>query len=300
MRKYDKLLNMKSKHYTRNVIFFFLNSVAILLLIVFLVLSYTVFSNVVVDSIRSIPSMILGFLFPLEKICYDNVRDSQPWQSYLRFALRKKDITKDTDIRISYAAFIVIEINGKYLLKQNTHGFGLFTLPGRTYRLSSEKKAELQEKFDVKPDPVIDKDYQDYRLLVKAKHIKGFYKQFLEDVKPREFDYSPILKEIATNLNLNEDFFENANLKFAGRRINPISYSRYTNFHEMILADKLMLYLKDEQLKALTERLEEPQDKYVLRTLDVIKANGVNKQAGQMKADIATNVYDIISMEMRI
>lgn len=300
MRKYDKLLNMKSKHYTRNVIFLILNSIGILLLVVFLVLSYTVLFNVIPDSIRSVPFSIVGFLLPLEKICFDNVRDAQPWQSYLRFALRKKDITYDTDIRISYAAFIVIEINGKYLLKQNSHGFDLYTLPARTYRLSPEKKAELQEKFDVKADPIINKEYQDYRLLVKAKHIKGFYKQFLEDVNPLAFDYSPILKEIAENLNLGEDFFDDAPLKFAGRRINPISYSRYTNFYEMILADKLMLYLKDEQLKVLIEKLEQPQEKYVLKPLDVIKANGVNKEAGNLRADIATNVYDIISMEMRI
>lgn len=57
------------------------------------------------DGIVKLTCSILGVLFPIEINQIQNITDKLPWQTYLRYLLRKKILKKDSRIRISFAIF---------------------------------------------------------------------------------------------------------------------------------------------------------------------------------------------------
>ena len=302
MKKYISL-KKPGKDYTRKIIIFIANSIAIVLLLVFAILSLTVWKGNIPDSIIGVAFSIAGFLLHFEKTCFENVNDALPWETFLRLAIRKKEITSQSDIRISYAAVMIIEVNGKYLLKLNSHGLGVYYLPARTYRLSIEKLQSLKEEFAVKEDAaIINKKYHDYRLLVEAKKLKKFYQRFLEDVDPNTYDYSSIIQDVISKedgLGLDEELFKDLKIDFIGRKIRPIAYSSYFSVYEMLLADILVFRPNEEQYQALMEAMEKEHSNYRFETIDIIKTNGVNLAIGKQKGDISPHVQEYLTFKQK-
>jgi len=287
--------NIDNKKRIKPIILFALNTAGIVLLIVFNVLSLFVFKQYIPDSIIGAAFSVLGFLLPLEKVSFENLTDALPWQSYLRYLSRKKEITRKTPIRISYAGYVIFKINGKYLLLKNTHGIDLYQLSARTYHLDYEKYVAIKKQFNAEDDDYItDKDYYDYRLLVPANRIKRFYKFFLSDVDPKTYDYSEAVDNIITRIGANKDIFKDVKITFVSRKIFPIAFSRYTNHFEMIVADVNVVEPNEEQFKELVKLAGTSNDEYRFVTINELKSNGTDVKIGKRKADITPIAYEII------
>lgn len=287
--------NIDNKKRIKPIILFSLNTFGIVFLIVFSVLSLFVFKQYIPDSIIGAAFSVLGFLLPLEKISYENLTDALPWQSYLRYLSRKKEINRKTLIRISYAGYVIFKINGKYLLLKNTHGIELYQLSARTYRLEYEKYVAIKKQFDAEDDDYItDKNYYDYRLLVPANRIKRFYKFFLNDINPKTYDYSEVVDNVITRIGASKTLFKEVKTSFVSRKIFPIAFSRYTSHFEMIVADINIFEPNEEQFKELVRLSETNNDEYRFVTINELKSNGTDVKIGKRKADIAPISYEII------
>lgn len=293
--KRKKELSKPSKKYVLHLFLFVGNTSLIILLAVFIVLRYTVLKDVIPDSIMKLAFSLIAFLLPFEKQFFDGIRDKMPWQHSLRRALRRKKLTQDSLVRISYSAVIIIEINGKYLMEKNTHGLETYFLPARVYELSVERKNYLVKTFKIKEDSFFKKDYCDYRLYVKARNLKRFYREFLNDVDPFTYDYSPWIKEeIVDGLSLPKDIFEKVDLEFDTRIIRPIQFARRANCFEMYSVDRVIFKPTEEQYEILLELVDKEFPGYRFNTLEEIKMDGVNKDKGKVNADIPDYVYDTI------
>ena len=288
-------LEKPSKNYIFNVLLFAANNLAIILLIVFVILAYTVIRQYIPDSILNVPFSLIGFLLPVDKYLFDRIRDSLPWETTLRSAINKKQLKKDDEIRISYSYFLVVEVNGKYLLRKNTHGLETYTLPAYTYPLSLEKKEELDEEFGIRICNYFqDKDWYDYRLYIKANKLKKFYRQFLSDVDPYNYDYSPLKEIIVEGLNLDKEIFKNAKIDFNARIIPQIKYSRKIGTFEMYVQDRIVFSPTEEQFAILKELIDKELGDFRFVSLEIIKNNGADESIGKFNNDIPDFVYDEI------
>lgn len=294
--KTKKAKTEKSKH-IKALIFLILNTIAIIVCTTFAVLSWTVFRNYIPDSVAGVALSIAGFLLPIEKDLYENFNDAMPWQAYLRYLLRKKEINKNTLIRTNYVAFMIVEVDNKYLVLKNTHGMGLFQLPAKAYRMSYEKRMYLEKKFNTSPDDYITgKSYYDYRFLVKAKDLKKFYNHFLTDINPLTYDYSIIVQKMVDKCGLDNELFKNGKVAFKERQIERIQYSRYTSHYEMMVCDVTLFEPTEEQYNALMAVVNEETDDFKFVTLKELKSNGVDAEAGKRLADIIPGAYDLVTL----
>ena len=294
-KKQRKELLRPSKKYALHLFLFIGNTSLILLLTLFVILRYTVFKDVIPDSIMKLAFSLIAFLLPFEKQFYDGIRDKMPWQHSLRRAIRRKKINHDSLIRISYSAVIIIEVNGQYLMEKNTHGLETYFLPARVYDLSMERKNFLVKQFKIKEDAFFKKEWCDYRLYVKARYLKRFYREFLNDVDPFNYDYSPWIKEeIVDGLSLPKEVFDKVDLEFDARIISPINFARRANCFEMYSVDRVIFKPTEEQYEILANLVDKEFPGYRFNTLEEIKMDGVNKDKGKMNADIPDYVYDTV------
>lgn len=272
-----------------------LNSIGIVALICFVVLGLTIYRNVIPDSVIGVACTVLGFLLPLEKTSFENYIDKMPWQSDLRYLLRRKEIGRKTYIRTSYAGFLIVKVQNKYLLVKNEHGLGLYQLCARTYPLSFEESESIKKRFNAENDPYIkDTSYCDYRYLVPSSELKRFFKHFERSINPETYDYSSIIGDIVHRCRLNPEIFNKCKTTFLGRKINKIEFSRYTNYYEMIVSDISVFEPNEEQFKELLRIGKNKADKFEFATIKEIKANGVDAENGKLRADIAPFTYDLL------
>lgn len=300
MKKDNRNINLLKKHskkYFKSFVLLILSVFGIVSMTVFLLVMYIGFPNAIPDSILGAVFSVITFLLPITKMLFDEMRNSAPWETYLNLAFKNKELNSKSYIRISYSAFLVIEVDGKYPLVLNSHGLGLYQLPAHVYRLDLDKWNHLKTKFGAMSDDYIHTEYIAYRFLVPAKKIKSFYSHFLNTVNPFNYDYTNLLMDFLKRIDLNPEVFKNADIVFTNRYIKPINYSRYTGHHEMILADKLVLRMNEEQLNEFRRVMANPNEKLRFETLNIIKSNGTDKENNKLRADVATNAYDIISLE---
>ena len=288
-------LNKPSKSYYMKLVLLISNTIIIVLIGLFLALGYASKLGNIPDSIFKVCFAIIGSLLTFEKFSFEGIRDVLPWENSLRIELRKKGFSKESPVRISYCAVLIVEVNGKYLLKKNSHGLETFGLPARAYGMSIEKKDELIKNFGVQIDTHIDKDWYDYRLYVKAKYLKKFYNQFVIDVNPYTYDYRPILNQIIEGYGLDENIFKDAKIEFDTRIIPLVKYTRKVGTLEMYVLYRFILKPNEEQFAVLNNILDQKNKDYRFECLEVIKQNGVNKAINKMNSDIPEFVYDTIT-----
>lgn len=289
--KKPKILK-KTKKYSISLFLLIISIISILILALISALAMT---NVlkINDSVIKFIFAFLGFLLPIVKKLFEDVRDSSPWETYLNFLRRKGKINKNDVIRVSYAAFFIIEVENEYLLLKNSHGMNVYLMPSMTYKITPEDKKYLMEKFHLIKDSFLKKDYDDYRLLVPQNELKKFYRHFCEQFNPYEDDYKHIMDNIVEKCGLSKPIFENITTVFKGRYIKNIEYSRYSSHFEMILGDVFEVCLNEEQKKEIARiKTLENNDNYRFATIDEIKSNGIDTSKGKMVSDIAVNAYD--------
>lgn len=143
--KKPKILK-KSTKYKISLLLLIIAIISILLLALLSVLAMT---NVlkINDSVIKFIFAFLGFLLPIVKRLFEDVRDFSPWETYLSFLRRKGKIHKNELIRVSYAAFFIIEVENEYLLLKSSHGMNMYLMPSMTYRLHQRIKNTLLKIF---------------------------------------------------------------------------------------------------------------------------------------------------------
>jgi hypothetical protein len=246
------------------------------------------------DSIIKIIFATFGFLLPYLKNAIEELENSTPWETYLTYLIKKEKLSQDTLVRISYSAFLIVEIDGKYLLVKNSHGLNLYQLPARTYGLSEEERVQMQIEFGAVQEDFIKKDYCDYRMLIPIKKVKAFYKRFCEKINPYEYSYQEIVNDIVEKCGMDASVFASSRIFFKKRKINKIAFSRYTNHYEMNVADICVLSLSEEQKSEIRKAVQNASPSFKLATLQEIKANGINVEQGKLDADIAVITYDYL------
>ena len=292
MRERNPLLK-KSKTYIEHLLF--LISISFLLVAAVIVIALVIAGTIhIKDSIMNVIYCILGVLIPIEKSAIEKLFDATPWETHLSSLFRKGIIKKDDLIRISFAACMLIEVDGEYLLVKNSHGIGLFQLPSRTYPLTYEESKELEIKYNALRDNAIPHKFYDYRLLIPAKKIKPFYRDFCSTVNPYTYDYRPILCDVARRCSLDDSFSSDGRISFRDRIVRKIEFSRYTDQYEMIVLDVCLLIPTETQLAALRTLKSVSTEEYRFADLTIIKNNGVEKEKGKLFADIGPYVYDTI------
>ena len=249
------------------------------------------------DSVLGFIFTIIGLLLPLGTSLIEKLKDSTPWETYLRFLIKKEKLSPKTVIRISYAAHLIVEVNGKYLLLKNHHGINLYHFPSWTYSLSEEESLNIQLKFGAIKDGFIKKDYNDYRFLIPTKKLKSFYKYFCENVDPYNYSCQNLVDDFVARCGLNKDIFSNANTIFKQRKIKRIEFARYTDHYEMNVADVYLLCPNKEQLHALQQLENCSNPAFKFATFQEIKRNGINEETGNLYADIAPFSYDLLTSE---
>lgn len=284
----------KSKAYVTSVISFVIISLVMLSLVVLAVLS--LFDILVLrDAIIKFIFAFLGFLLPIEKSAFEKLKNSSPWETYLNYLIRKEKLPTSTPIRISYAAHLVVEFNGKYLLLNNKYGINLFQFPSRTYPISEEEARNIKIKFDAREDTYIKKDFYDYRFMIPAKNLKSFYKYFCYNIDPYTYSCQHIVDDFVERCSLNKELFADVKYVFKQRKIKKIEYSRFTDSYEMNVADVYVFCPTNEQMKALVELEDVQSNMFKVATYEEVKRNGTNVEKGKLYADIAPLAYNLLS-----
>ena len=283
----------KSKEYVENLVKFIGLAAVIVAIVVIVALS--VFHVITVDDfVMKFLFALLGFLLPIVKNVFDALKDSTPWETYLTYLMKKENVSPKEFIRTSYAASVIIEIGGKYLLLKNPNGLKLYGLPSRTYSITKEEEARIEVSFGAIRDDFIRRDYSDYRFLVPIKNVKRFYQYFCEHIDPYQYSYQGIIDDVVAACGFDAKVFEDANVMFRNRRVRRIAFSRYTGYYEMNVMDVCLLIPTPEQEAELLKMVDEQQDGFRFETLNLIKSNGVDKTTGDFFADISTITYDFI------
>lgn len=283
----------KSATYIKNLIVFIAITLTIIALIV---VSFLSILNIIIlrDSLIKFIFAFLGFLLPIEKTAYERLKESSPWETYLNYLIKKEKLSAETRIRISYAAVVIVELNGEYLLLKNSKGIGLFQFPSWTYSLSEEETKKIEIKFGASKDNFIKRNFNDYRFYVPVKNVKKFYKDFCEKIDPYSYSCSNIICDCATKCSLNSEVFIDSKSLFKWRKIEKIKYSRYTNEYEMNVRDVYILCLNDEQKNELQKIYGVTSESFRWATEREIKQNGINEDVGNLYADIAPFTYEIM------
>ena len=285
----------KSKPYVKNLIVFSAICAAVLLAltaIVLALLDIILLNEITVNIIFA----LLGFLLSTGKAVYEKIKDSSPWETYLNYLVKKENLSDETNIRISYAAFLLIELNGQYLLLKNRHGINLFQLPSWTYEVPDEETLQkIEHGLGASRDQFIKREYNDYRFLVPVKNLKKFYKYFCEKVNPYQYSCAKIVQNMVERCSLAPEIFSDITTFFKWRKIRKIQYSRYTSKYEMNVCDIYVFCANEAQKNALKESTSISSDAFKWVSIDQIKANGVDKEMGDLYADIAPFTYEILT-----
>lgn len=269
--------------------------VVILLLCMFFAIRFK-FEYVAISN--AICSCFIGILIKVGISTIIDIYDSMPWQTYLRVLLRTKEISNNTYLRISYAYLFRIEVDGKYLLIKNKNGINKYQPPGHTYHLSLEEKNYLKNKFHILEDDKLTtkKIKNDYRLRVKARYLKGFYNRFLQKIdKEHSENYFQGFKEKLLDSNiLNKEIFAEAKFQMVRRDVQRISYSKFFQCYEMVLADIFEVILNENQIEYIRELIKEESNDYIFCTDKYIKALGVDPEKNDFISEIAEHAEKIL------
>lgn len=270
-------------------------SIVILLIIMYVLIKIDFKYTAIINSVCS---CLVGVIIKMTINTIIDIYDSLPWQTYLRVLLRTKEITNKTYIRISYAYLFRIELDGKYMLIKNKNGLNKMQPPGHTYKLDDNEKRILKHKYNVLEDDKLKtkKIKDDYRLRVPAKHLRAFYKRFCKrvDLMKKENYLSGFKNTLIKSGYLDENVFNDVDLSFIKRDVQKISFSKFFQCYEMILADIIEVNLNDSQKKYLRKLMEEESKDYMFVTDKYINSLGVDPENNDFVAEVAEHSYKIL------
>ena len=226
------------------------------------------------ELIMSLGSMIIGAIIPYYINFIISFTDYSPFNKEINKLLRTKAITDNTEFRISFGYLFRIEINGKYFLIRDNHGFSKYKVPGGTYMVSDKEREYINKKFITRDDDVYDERIDDYRLYVPAHKLASFYRRFKKVVN--ENMGNNFIRNFVERLDyVPNDLFKKVNTRFV-RRDFVIKYPKHFNCFELVLADIIEIKLSPAQKELFTklekERVED--DKYYVATKEEIITRG--------------------------
>ena len=250
--------------------------------------------------VNKVLTLFIGAWFPkLIRYSVDLV-DNDNWKASQRKLERAGILKKNTIIRISFAYLFRIKVDGKYFLVPNTRSHK-YQPVGGAYKFCNEEAQYLSNSMSVENDdrvPVNKTTQNDYRLLVKNKHLRDFVKRF--DITEHRENGSNLSREFeeeifSTGILTKKSFGSNLSYRYCGRHMTDIQYGSIFKHFELLLADIFEVQLSEKQEELFRTLMEEKSDKYYFATSDEIKSFGVSTVTNKFTDTIATHTPKIIT-----
>lgn len=265
-------------------------------------LSGILFTVIIVFEINSWPAgnsiagAFLGLVLPALIKSYQDLSDNTAWKTTQRQLERRKLISDDSIIRISFAYLYRIKVGNKYLLVKNERGTGKYQPVGGVYKFSEKEKQELTSLFQVKDDNKISIDESsrnDYRLKIENKFIRKFIKRF--DKEADRENISDLSREFCEELIDTKILsWEEIRYRYCGRHMTELKFSQHFQIYEILLADIIELIPTQQQEKDLRELESQKSEKYLFATAEEILSLGINTTTGKLSEDIADHTIKIL------
>lgn len=220
------------------------------------------------------------------------------WKTSQRKLVKEGKLQPDTKVRISFAYLFRIKIDNYYFLIQNNRS-KKYQPVGGAYKFSEKERDYLSDTFSLEDDdriPVDEITKLDYRLFVKNKDLRNFFKRFnkttqrenIEDLS-REF-----IEEIFNSSVLNQSDFGTLTYKYCGRHITQIEDTVFWPF-EILLADIIEIRLTAKQETLFRDLMKKECEKYIFATSKDIKHLGVKIGTHQLRDSIANHTHKILT-----
>ncbi|MDO4649027.1 MAG: hypothetical protein Q4B26_10290 [Eubacteriales bacterium] len=243
--------------------------------------------------VSTIGGVVAGLSIPKLGEYIVDLFDNRNWKSSLRKHERGKLIGKEDFIRISFAYLFRIKVDGKYFLVKNERGTGKYQPVGGVYKFTEDEKLVLRSKYCAEDDdkiPIDDSSRRDYRLRIKDKYIRSFYRHFKkgsgrENIGNLGREFREEL--IDTNI-LDPQIFADIKYRYIGRHITEVKYGDHFRCYEVLLADVCELELTSDQEIAIRDLMSTSSDLYLFASDSEINSLGV--KAGS--ADLAEKIGD--------
>lgn len=220
------------------------------------------------------------------------------WKTSQRKLVKEGKLQPDTKVRISFAYLFRIKIDNYYFLIQNNRS-KKYQPVGGAYKFSEKERDYLSDTFSLEDDdriPVDEITKLDYRLFVKNKDLRNFFKRFnkttqrenIEDLS-REF-----IEEIFNSSVLNQSDFGTLTYKYCGRHITQIEDTVFWPF-EILLADIIEIRLTAKQETLFRDLMKKECEKYIFATSKDIKHLGVKIGTHELGDNIANHTHKILT-----
>ena len=220
------------------------------------------------------------------------------WKTSQRKLVKEGKLQPDTKVRISFAYLFRIKIDNYYFLIQNNRS-KKYQPVGGAYKFSEKERDYLSDTFSLEDDdriPVDEITKLDYRLFVKNKDLRNFFKRFnkttqrenIEDLS-REF-----IEEIFNSSVLNQSDFGTLTYKYCGRHITQIEDTVFWPF-EILLADIIEIRLTAKQETLFRDLMKKECEKYIFATSKDIRHLGVKIGTHQLRDSIANHTHKILT-----
>ena len=220
------------------------------------------------------------------------------WKTSQRKLVKEGKLQPDTKVRISFAYLFRIKIDNYYFLIQNNRSKKYQPVGGGD-KFSEKERDYLSDTFSLEDDdriPVDEITKLDYRLFVKNKDLRNFFKRFnkttqrenIEDLS-REF-----IEEIFNSSVLNQSDFGTLTYKYCGRHITQIEDTVFWPF-EILLADIIEIRLTAKQETLFRDLMKKECEKYIFATSKDIKHLGVKIGTHQLRDSIANHTHKILT-----
>ena len=227
-----------------------------------------------------------------------SLSEGNNWKTSQRKLVKEGKLQPDTKVRISFAYLFRIKIDNYYFLIQNNRS-KKYQPVGGAYKFSEKERDYLSDTFSLEDDdriPVDEITKLDYRLFVKNKDLRNFFKRFnkttqrenIEDLS-REF-----IEEIFNSSVLNQSDFGTLTYKYCGRHITQIEDTVFWPF-EILLADIIEIRLTAKQETLFRDLMKKECEKYIFATSKDIKHLGVKIGTHQLRDSIANHTHKILT-----
>ena len=220
------------------------------------------------------------------------------WKTSQRKLVKEGKLQPDTKVRISFAYLFRIKIDNYYFLIQNNRS-KKYQPVGGAYKFSEKERDYLSDTFSLEDDdriPVDEITKVDYRLFVKNKDLRNFFKRFnkttqRENIEDRSREF---IEEIFNSSVLNQSDFGTLTYKYCGRHITQIEDTVFWPF-EILLADIIEIRLTAKQETLFRDLMKKECEKYIFATSKDIKHLGVKIGTHQLRDSIANHTKKILN-----
>lgn len=287
----EYLMNKKLKSLVIPFIFFVIAIASLIYLEVNIEITTTV---ILISLVTFILEYSTGSLF--SKVL--SIFEGNNWKTSQRKLVKENKLQPDTKIRISFAYLFRIKIDNHYFLIQNNRT-KKYQPVGGAYKFSEKEKYYLSNTFSLEDDdriPVGELTKLDYRLFVKNKDLRNFFKRFNKTTQRENIENlsREFIEEIFNSGILNLNDFGTLTYKYCGRHITQIEDTVFWPF-EILLADIIEVRLTAEQENLFKGLMEKKSEKYIFATSKDIKHLGVKIGTHELGDSIANHTHKILT-----